>query len=80
MGLFDIFKKNENEQEQAVQPEVQQPDNVAPATEGKDEAPADIAPTTEEVPQEEPQQEEQKKGFFGKFFTREKKETLDQGL
>lgn len=77
MGVFNIFKKNDNEKEQAVQPEVpqQQPETIDSAA---DEASAHAIET--DIPQVEPQQEEQKKGFFGRFFSREKKETLDQGL
>ena len=44
-------------------------------------------PTEEPVPEAEPQpvqepepEPEKKKGFFGRFFSREKKETLDKGL
>lgn len=39
------------------------------------------APEAEPQPEPEPEPEpEKKKGFFGRFFSREKKETLDKGL
>ena len=82
MGLFDVFKKKDNE-EQPVQLDTvntytEPAEEVKPA-ETEEQPVEESAPVAEASP--EPAVEpEQKKGLFGRFFTREKKETLDKGL
>ena len=86
MALFDIFNRKKN-QEQNAQPQAQ---NTQPAAEQEAQQPVDQPtelqvepqqPASEEEPQQPASEEEpKKKGFFRSLFTREKKETLDQGL
>ena len=94
MALFNIFNRKKKEeqqaeqQEQTTQPAVeqQQPDNVIeqqieaqPADEQAQQPIAEQTVAEQNVP-EKPAEEPKKKGFFRSFFSREKKETLDQGL
>ena len=77
MALFDIFNRKKNE-DQNAEPQVE---NTQPAAEQEPQEPAD---QQVELPAEDVQvaseEEPKKKGFFRSIFTREKKETLDQGL
>ena len=89
MGLYDIFKRKNREPENTQSSE--QPSEPLTAVPGGHDAlpAADVAATQENEqcatagtgPSDPVEAEpEKKKGFFSRFFTREKKETLDRGL
>ena len=69
MALFNIFKSDKGEKAPEQPQEQAQEQTVNEINEAAPEA----QPAAEAEP-------EKKKGFFGRFFSREKKETLDRGL
>ena len=75
MGLFDVFKKKDVEEQAVIAPQseeiVKQPEEVLAQPESiePEQQSAQVAETSDG-----------KKSLLGRFFTREKKETLDKGL
>lgn len=86
MALFDIFNRKKKDSDNIEEQPTQQPTPSAAEVMPTDE-PAQAAAESQSTsqPQHEPAPEQapaepEKKGFFRSIFSREKKQTLDQGL